>query len=98
MAQFDVHRMADGALVIDCQSGSLAFLATRVVVPLLPVSEVPKTKDRLHPTVEIEGRPHLLATHLVATLSSRDLGPAISSLAEERYAIVGAFDRLLTGA
>jgi toxin CcdB len=97
MAQFDVHRMASGALVVDCQSVSLAFLTTRVVAPLMPATRVPARKDRLHPVFEVEGQPHLLAVHLAATLPARDLGPVILSLAQEHHAIVGAFDRLLTG-
>lgn len=36
MAQFDVFRTTSGALIIDCQSEALAFLATRVMVPLVP--------------------------------------------------------------
>ena len=97
MAQFDVHQSPDAGLVLDCQNASLAHLGTRVVTPLIPVRKVPTARDRLHPIFEIGGQPHLLATQLVATMPARSLGPVISSLASEHYAIIGAFDRLLTG-
>jgi len=97
MAQFDVHRSAEAGLVLDCQNASLAHLGTRVVVPLLPLGKVPQARDRLHPVFEIDGQPHLLATHLVATMPEKALGPVVASLGSEHYAIIGAFDRLLTG-
>lgn len=97
MAQFDIHRTPGAGLVLDCQNASLAHLGTRVVAPLIPMGRVPSARDRLHPVFEIGGQPHLLATHLVATMPAKELGPVISSLASEHYAIVGAFDRLLTG-
>ena len=97
MAQFDVHRTRDAGLVLDCQNGSLAHLGTRVVAPLIPVAGAPAARDRLHPLFEVGGQAHLLATHLVATIPAKELGPAISSLASEHFAIIDAFDRLLTG-
>lgn len=97
MAQFDVHRVSGSGLVLDCQNVSLAHLGTRVVLPLIPVSKVPPARDRLHPVFEIDGQPHLLATHLAATVPVKELGPVVASLSSEHYAIIGAFDRLLTG-
>ncbi|MEG3181617.1 CcdB family protein [Sphingomonas sp. LT1P40] len=97
MAQFDVHRTHGAGLLLDCQNGSLAHLRTRIVVPLIPVDTAPAARDRLHPVFDIHGQDHLLATHLVATVPTNELGKAIASLASEHHIIVGAFDRLLTG-
>jgi toxin CcdB len=97
MAQFDVHRIDGGSFVVDCQSDSLAHLATHVVAPLLHTSEVPAPATRLHPVVMFGGEPYLLATHLLAAMPTRELGPAMASLDAERYTLLAALDMLLTG-
>jgi toxin CcdB len=97
MAQFDVHRIASGALVVDCQSDSLRYLATRVVAPLMRRVDVPAPTTRLHPVFEFEGETFLLATHLLTAMPTRDLGRPVASLDAERYAIVAALDMVITG-
>ncbi|MFC0010358.1 CcdB family protein [Devosia nitrariae] len=43
MARFDVFSGPDGALLVDVQADLVARMATRVVVPLLPVDRAPPT-------------------------------------------------------
>lgn len=97
MAQFDVHRIGGGSFVVDCQSGSLSHLDTRVVAPLLSSSAAPAPATRLHPVVMFKGEPFLLATHLLAAMPTRELGPALASLEPERHALLAALDMLGTG-
>jgi toxin CcdB len=97
MAQFDVHRIGDGAFVLDCQADSLSHLTTRVVAPLMPRADVPPATSRLHPVLQFDGEAFVLATHLLTAIPVRELGPAIASLADERYTVVAALDMVITG-
>ncbi|UZK65537.1 CcdB family protein [Sphingomonas sp. M1-B02] len=97
MAQFDVHRAANGTLLVDCQADTLSHLNTRLVVPLLPVAQVPPATDRLHPILMVDGSPFVLAVQMTASIPARELSRPIESLAADRYTIVGAVDLLLTG-
>ena len=97
MAQFDVHRVANGSLVVDCQSDSLIHLKTRVVAPLMRLDDAPAVATRLHPKFQIDSEPFVLATHLLTALPTRDLGQALASLEAERYKIIAALDMIITG-
>jgi toxin CcdB len=56
MARFDVYRNAGGTgYLLDVQSDLLRGFNTRVVVPLLPLTEFPKPAKRLNPVFEVEG-------------------------------------------
>ena len=97
MAQFDVHRAANGTLLVDCQADSLSHLNTRLVVALLPVAEAPPATDRLHPILMVDGNAYVLAVQTTASIPVRELSRPTGSLAADRYTIVGAVDLLLTG-
>lgn len=97
MARFDVHRIPNGTLLVDCQADSLSHLNTRLVVPLLPVERVPPAADRLHPVLQFEGETLVLAIQMIASIPVREMGRPIGSLETERYTILGAVDLLLTG-
>jgi toxin CcdB len=97
MAQFDVHRVANGSFVVDCQSDSLSHLGTRVAAPLMRCGDVPAPATRLHPVLIFRDEAYLLATHLLTAIPTRDLGRPILSLETERYTIQSALDLLLSG-
>ncbi|URW75739.1 CcdB family protein [Sphingomonas donggukensis] len=97
MAQFDVHRLRDGAMVVDVQSDLLSTLTSRLVIPLVPPGEDAQAMDRLHPVVEVLGKPYLVATHLAGAVARRDLGPLQASLSDEDFAIKSALDFLISG-
>ena len=68
MAQFDVYAPANGtALVVDIQSDVLDGLATRAVIPLVPLQAAPKPIIRLNPMMDVNGIAHSLfnAVHIV---------------------------------
>lgn len=97
MARFDVHRLTDGILVLDIQADLLSDFKTRLVAPLLPAKTTPRSLERLHPIFAIERQDYVMATHLIAAVPVRELGPVAASLADRHEAIMAAIDMLVTG-
>lgn len=97
MAQFDVHRTSDGALVVDIQADVLSGLNTRVVVPLIPVGSGLPTLRQLNPEIVIEGNSYLLATQYLSAVRTSDLGEVAGSLKPIDHRISLALDLLLHG-
>ncbi|MET3713307.1 toxin CcdB [Sphingomonas trueperi] len=96
MAQFDVHRLAGGGLVIDCQADDLATIGTRFVIPLAKPGESAPTTPRLHPQFDVNGETLVLMTEFAAAIRTAELRERVASLGEERFRILGAID-VLTG-
>lgn len=96
MAQFDVHRIGDG-LVLDCQSNLLAHIASRFVVPLVPLSEAPPPAGRLNPTFDVDRLPLVMVTESAAAVPTRALGPVVGSLRDRSFEITDALDVLISG-
>ena len=97
MAKFDVHRLGDGILVVDCQADLLSDLETRLVVPLVPASESWGHVRRLNPAISFSGAEHVLLPQEAMTLDRRELGVPIGSLAEHDLTIGNALDMLISG-
>lgn len=97
MPQFDVHRQADGGLLLDCQADLLRHLTTRLVVPVMPLGQAPVQARRLNPTFRIDGRDLSMVTQYAASLPVAELGPVVASFPDRHDEIVRAFDMLLTG-
>ena len=83
--------------LVQVQGDVLDHLFTRSVVPLLPPGDVPAPTPDLHFLVEVEGESFLFATHLLAAVPRRELGPPVASLRGWSDEIGRALDRLLTG-
>jgi toxin CcdB len=97
MAQYDVHRLRDGDLVLDCQANFLDAFKTRIAIPLVDPDSVPAPLPRLHPLFEVRGEKLLLATHLVGAIPAGELGRRVGSLANDSFRITNAIDFLRTG-
>ncbi|WP_109468078.1 CcdB family protein [Albibacillus kandeliae] len=97
MAQFHVYRLPDGTLVLDLQS-DLIRTGTRVVAPLLPVTEDLRPITRLEPVFHIEGEPMALHTGEMAAIPERlvSSGP-VMDLTSEDYTIRRALDLVFVG-
>lgn len=95
MARFDVHRLRDGSMVVDCQADFLKDIGTRFVLPLLPRGEGPAPNARINPEFEIEGERLVLVAQLAATLRTTELRSRVASLAHENDRIIGAIDVLI---
>ena len=97
MAQFDVHRIASGGLVIDCQSTLLDQLNTRFVVPLVAREAAPPPAQRLNPTFAVAGEDHVMLTQFAGAIERRELGEPVANLTAHARDITAALDVLLSG-
>lgn len=96
MARFDVHRLSDGGLVLDCQADFLDEIATRFVVPLAPLGEGPPTNTRLNPRLEVNGETLVMLTQFATSIRTAELRAKVASLDHAHFQIIGAID-VLTG-
>lgn len=97
MARFDVFKTANGSHVIDYQADILDYLQTRFVIPLLPPELEPKVSERLNPAFDVDGRNFVLYPQFAAAISANELQDYVTSLADQHFAIVDAFDMLTSG-
>ena len=97
MARFDVYRIADSALVVDCQADLLSHLKTRLVVPLLSEADVMRPMKRLNPVVQIAGAALYFCVDLAAAVPLDQLRERVGSLAEDHDSLASALDMLLIG-
>ena len=99
MARFDVHSMRDkdAVYVVDVQSDLLSDLATRAVIPLIPVDVGPKPIGDLNPAYEVHGKRYVLLTQAIASVPRTELKRTIASFAEHRDSITRALDTLFIG-
>lgn len=98
MAQYDVHRLADGRLVVDMQASSLSALPTRMAAPLAPTDTGPSPLTHLEPVFVVEGVACALHVGEMAAIPRGFLsGPPVATLAEDAYRITRAVDFLFTG-
>jgi toxin CcdB len=96
MAQFDVFRLSDGSLVIDCQSDLIYGYETRIVAPLIEPEDGAVLMPRLHPRFTIGGEEFVMVTQFVTAIRIQELRLKVETLAHERDRIIGAID-VLTG-
>lgn len=94
MAQFDVHWIDSGGLVLDCQADVFRGIGTRFVVPLMPEGEGPPTNPRLHPRFDVNGETLVMMTELATAIRTSELRSRTGSLAHDRLRIIGAIDAL----
>jgi len=97
MAKFDVFRLREGSLVVDCQADLLDTLATRIVAPLLPVGGEIPPMPRLNPIFEVEGESYYILTQSLASVPTNELKVKVTSLADHELAIGNALDMLISG-
>lgn len=97
MARFDVYRATRvKGFLLDCQSNLLTNLATRVVVPLLPVQTI-IAATRLNPVFTIEGDRYVMQTPMILSLPKERLVQPVVSLDEYHLEIMAALDTLWSG-
>ena len=97
MPQFDVFRLQNGELVVDCQADVLSGLNTRLVIPLQIIDEGGQVSARLNPLLTIGGERLVLKTHFAGAIDTRLLRTRTGSAAEHEYAIKAALDVLISG-
>jgi toxin CcdB len=98
MARYDVYTNPDGkGFLLDVQADLLEELTTRVVVPLLPLSDNLRLPHRLNPVFAIDGKPHKMLTNLIAAVPVKRLGQRKANFLDHHDEIVGALDMLFQG-
>ncbi len=98
MARFDVWQGREaGLLLLECQSDLLRNLATRLVVPLLPLAEAPVPARRLNPVFMVDGAEWVMVTQFAAAVPVQDLREKLMSLQDQDRVVIDALDTLLTG-
>ena len=100
MARYDLFRLpADQGYVVDVQSNHASEkVRTRVVVPLIPLTEAGKPIAYLNPVISIDGRDYVFVAQSPATLTAAEMGEKVGSLMTEHGdKFTYAIDILLTG-
>lgn len=101
MARFDVYPIdgRSGWLMVDVQSDLLKDLASRVAIPLIPVSDGhTEAADRLKPVLSVGGQAYILLTTDIAARPVSTLGKPLANIeAPYRDEIVAALDFLFQG-
>ncbi len=101
MARFDVYAFSSKRtpLVLDVQADLLEDLASRVVVPLVPVSKGrSEVLPRLKPVIAVYKKRYVMMTTDLASLPVHRLGAKVAEVDEaERDDVVNALDFLLRG-
>ncbi len=99
MARLDVHPTPRGGrgLVVDVQTRFLDRLATRAVIPKLPVELAPRPMKGLNPTFEIGGASYVLVMQAIVSVPAKELGQPVGSLDSRHDHVTRALDMLLLG-
>ena len=95
MARFDVHRLRDGSLVVDCQAEFLEDIGTRLVVPLLPRGVGPAPNARINPGFTFNGESMVLVTQLATALRTSELRMKVGTLDYDHLRITSGIDVLI---
>lgn len=96
MAQFDVHRLADGLLVVDLQTDLIGLDASRIVAPLRDAARYAAFPG-LTPVIEIEGRSFVAQVQDLAAVPAAVLGPRIGEASRHGDDLLRAVDILTHG-
>lgn len=104
MSQLTVYRNKNSRtnkeipFLVDVQSDLLSELKTRLVIPLVPLSNLkPRPLAKLAPEMAIEGTALILMTPLLAGVSVKELGEPVENLLDQRPKILAAIDFLISG-
>lgn len=96
MAQFDVHRLKSGILVVDLQTDLIGIDASRIVAPLRAAGRYAAFPG-LTPTVELDGMMWIVRVQEIAAVAGAELREPVASLAAHRDALKRALDILVDG-
>jgi toxin CcdB len=98
MAKYDVYPFPDRTgYLLDVQAELLDYLNTRVVVPLLPISEAPKPAKRLNPLFDIGGSQVVMVTQFLAPAPVAILRNPTTNLSNHFAEITNALDLVFQG-
>jgi toxin CcdB len=96
MAQFDVHRLPGGVLVVDLQTDLIGLDATRIVAPLREDGVYARFPG-LTPIAEVEGRRWIVRLQEIAAVPASELGGPVGSVRHLRDELKRGLDILIEG-
>lgn len=98
MGRYKVYPNPSGpGYLINVQADIMQPFNTRVVVPLLPLSDAPKPAKTLNPLFDIDGVQHVMVTQYMAAVPAKELKSTAFSLQHRHDEIVTAIDFLFHG-
>lgn len=98
MPQYSVYKNPEGVgYLLDLQAEINSHFSTRVVAPLIPLSEIPVYARSLNPVFRIEGQDVVMLTQGMAAIPLQLLRQPVTSLEHGRSEIVAALDLLFQG-
>jgi len=83
--------------LLNVQADSMGHLGSRVVIPLVPLAELPRPATRLNPVVDIDGERYVMVTQSIGAVPIKFLKHSVGSLAHRYDEVVAAIDLLLQG-
>ena len=96
MARFDVYRLRDGELAIDCQASAHRHLSTRFVIPLRDAEGYP-AKKWLNPKIDLNEESYVLVTEFASTVFQNEIAETIGNVKSAADEITRAIDFLTGG-
>lgn len=96
MAQFDLHRLSDGMLVVDLQTDLIGLNATRIVAPLRAAADYVSFPG-LTPTLEVEGRLWVVRLQEMASVPAHELGRPVGNARPIQDDLLRGLDILIRG-
>jgi toxin CcdB len=96
MAQFDIHRLEGGELVMDLQTDHLDIPDSRIVAPLLPTESF-VTLPGINPQIVFEDRTWVIRVHQLCAVATSRLGVPIGSQSVVRDDITRSLVRIFHG-
>ncbi|WP_026843554.1 CcdB family protein [Brumicola pallidula] len=98
MKRYDVYKNKFGTgYILDVQTDLLSGLNTRVVVPLMGVSDSPKLAKYLNPTFNVKGEEVAMMTQFIAAIPESELTNQTGNLGEFHHEISSALDMIFSG-
>lgn len=101
MSRFDIYanpgrNRSRIPYLVDVQSNVISGLATRIVVPLRPLSAFPSLNlpPDLFPLIAIHGEDHVMDTPQLGAIPLSELKANVGSARAYQFQIQGALDRL----
>lgn len=98
MSRFSVYsNLSGGGYLLNVQADSMSHLNTRMIIPLMPLTEAPKPANILNPIFDIEGEKYSMVTQYMAAYPVKALKSVVFNAEHRHSEIVAAIDLLLQG-
>ena len=98
MSRFDLYHGAGGnSYLLDLQSDYLQEYSTRVVAPVVPLTEFKHPVKGLNPLVRIENETFVVLTHFISAIPATSLGGFVTNLVQQSDEFTRALDLLFQG-